>query len=295
MKIFFTSCSCLVFFSTVAVNAQQKNQDSTAGKSYWLTGVTYQNDNVYLGRKDSLKLPYITPSIGYYHKSGVYVSTSLSYLTGANSRVDLIAIEAGYHYVKNDFQAQVAGIKYFYNSQSTSVKSAVKGGVDAYTAYNFGCIKPSLEGTVNFSNTSDAGLTLGVEHTFYTNDNKLDITPSLYVNAGTQNYYSSYYTSRRYGGLRKRKRLAGGNYYDISAQVTDASQLKLLDYEFDAPVYYTCGKFSFNFTPSYAIPVHPAILMVTVKNAAGTQSTGTYAEKLSNVFYYSFGVSYKFP
>lgn len=298
MKIFFTSCLCMALFTVITANAQHKNEDSvtTGKKSYWLLGVNYQNDNVYMGRKDSLKLPYITPSIGYYDKSGLYVTTALSYLTAAeNNRIDLVTLEGGYHYLKNNFEAQAAAIKYFYNSQSTSVKSEVKGALNAYTAYDFGYIKPSLEATLNVGTASDINTTLGLEHTFYMINNKLDVTPAVFVNAGTRNYYGAYYSKRRYNALRKKKRLAGTNYYDITAQVTDATKFKLSDYEFNLPVYYTCGKFSFNVTPSFAIPVNPATLVVTVKAASGAQSTSTYPEKLSNVFYYSFGATYTFP
>jgi hypothetical protein len=38
-------------------------------ESYFETGVGYQSNDVYFGRKDSSALPYITPVLSYYHKS----------------------------------------------------------------------------------------------------------------------------------------------------------------------------------------------------------------------------------
>lgn len=292
MKIIFTLCLLSVVFNSV--NAQEANTRSYTDSSYWQVGLSYQNDNIYLGRKDSTRLPYISPSIGYYHKSGLFIDASLSYLTAqANQRIDLVTFEGGYHYMKNNFEAQISGTKYFYNSASTSVKSEVKGSLDAYTSFDFDFLKPSFEVLDNFSTKSDINLSTGLEHTFYSLESKLDITPSIFLNAGTQNYFGSYFNKRKFNTLRKKKNSTGMNY-TISAKVTDASSLKLLDYEITVPVNYTYNKFSFNFTPSYAIPVNPANLVVSIKTAAGTEYSTTNRENLSNSFYYTFGVAYNF-
>src|SRR5436305_15254315 len=73
------------------------DEESTSKSSYFKLGLNYQTDNVYLGRKDSVKVPYLTPSIGYYDKSGFYISGSLSYLpSSGENRIDLFIIECGY-------------------------------------------------------------------------------------------------------------------------------------------------------------------------------------------------------
>src|SRR5277367_2583446 len=43
-------------------------------KSFWLANINYLSNNVYLGRKDSILSPYFTASLGYYHKSGLFVN-----------------------------------------------------------------------------------------------------------------------------------------------------------------------------------------------------------------------------
>ena len=59
-------------------------------KSFWLANINYLNNNVYLGRKDSVPSPYITASLGYYHKSGLFVNASASYLMEpGQGRIDL--------------------------------------------------------------------------------------------------------------------------------------------------------------------------------------------------------------
>jgi len=58
-----------------------------------------------------------------------------------------------------------------------------------------------------------------------------------------------------------------------------------LDYELSVPVGYTLNKFRFSFTPVYAMPVNAATI---------TNGQNTYKEDLSNSFFWSLGVSYKF-
>ena len=72
------------------LKAQDSAKNSKPDKSYFEAGLSYLSNNVYLGRHDSLKIPYLTPSFNYYNKSGFYAGSTLSYITSAgNSRVDL--------------------------------------------------------------------------------------------------------------------------------------------------------------------------------------------------------------
>src|ERR1022692_354797 len=49
-------------------------------KSYFQADVSFLSNNIFFGRKDSIATLYITPSFGYYHKSGFFVSALASYL-----------------------------------------------------------------------------------------------------------------------------------------------------------------------------------------------------------------------
>ena len=283
----------LFSFSIQRLKAQENDGDTTEAKSYWQAGISYLNNSVYLGRKDSLKLPYITPTIGYYHKSGLYISGSLSYLSSASqSQVDLFELEAGYTFTSNKLEGEISASKDFYNSNSYGVKSETKGSVDGSLSYDFGFIKPTLQADIAFNTKSDYIVGLGVEHSFFAADDNLEVAPSFLLNAGTQNYYSSYYSKRKYSPKRKKANAPGGS--TISAYLPNAAEFKILDYEFALPVNYTAGDFTFNFTPTLAVPENPAIVVLTIKPAVGNSYTTTSTEKLSNVFYWSAGVTYKF-
>jgi len=279
----------------VSLHAVQAQDDSTAkaaspAKSYGKLSVSYLTNSVYNGRKDSLITPYITPTIGYYAKSGFFADGSVSYLSRSGSDgIDLATVEAGYDFSIKNFDGEIMGSKFFYNKNSTNTKSEINGSLSASAGYDFGFIHPTLQGSLSFGKSTDYALAFSLDHAFYAAGDKLVITPSLLMNASTQNYYGSYYNNRIYGKLRRKV------YYDISADVTDASRFKLLNYEFSVPVEYTVHKFTFSFVPAYAIPVNPAVITVNIKSSATASTVSkTNTEKIENTFFASFEVSYKF-
>jgi hypothetical protein len=262
-------------------------------KSYWQATLSYMSDNVYLGRKDSAKLPYLVPGIGYYHKSGLFADVSLAYATiPGDVHIDLVALEAGYAITKGNFDGQIAASKYYYSSQSFSVRSEIKGSVVADAGYDLQWIKPTLEATLNFDNATDYSIGLGLQHTFYVAADAIDFTPTFVANAGTQNYYNSYYIHRRYSRTRPNGKTVKGT---ITATVIDPSAFRILDYEASLPVNYTLKKFVFSFTPTLAFPVNPAMVSRTVDPDNGAPTTKMVVfEKLQNSFFWTLGLTYKF-
>lgn len=273
----------------------QKSLDSLLAppKSYFQAGLNYLSNNVYLGRKDTIAIPYINASIGYYHKSGLYINTSASYLPNANpGRLDLFTIEAGYLFKVKNFEGQINATKYFFSNQSVNVKSAIKESFDFFASYNFGFVKVTATPTLIVSNEQDFALMLGLEHTFYLlNNDAMDISPTINANGSTQNYYNTYYRERKY---RVTKTGTVVQAASIKAQVNDAAQFKILDYEFSAPINYTYKKFTVNFTPVYAVAVHPAIVTITTQVANRAPKVRTGTEKIGNSFFFQAGFTYKF-
>ena len=275
--------------------AQTQHADSSAGAktSYWQADLGYLSNSVYLGRKDSVRLPYLTPSVSYHNKSGLYMSGGLWYLPAAGDhRIDMGYVEAGYSFSVHQFEAQVSATKYFYSEESTNVNANVKAGLDLYTAYDWDFLTPSAELTLNFSKQTDYILTLGLEHSFYAGDH-ITITPSVFMNAGTQNAYNSYYQERKFAAVRKKAK-ARNMPYVIGSNVQNAAAYKTLDYEGSLPINYTLHRFTFNITPTVALPVNPANIQYTVKSPTGNVHTTTYREAIQNSFYWSTGVTFTF-
>ena len=269
--------------------AQEKSfVDSTVAyqpeeKSYVLVSTNYYSDIVFLGRKSSTRAPYLSAFVGYYHKSGLFINGGASYLAASGeNRIDLFTLTTGYNYYLKSFSAGIYGAKYFFNNKSYAVKSELLGYIGAYADYDFDIVDVFVDGSTYFSNTTDFILSAAVSHTFYAVNDNLTITPAVYLNAGTQNYYSNYNNNRKF----KRNMMDGG----VSSTGTGmmggaAGSFKMLDYELSVPVSYTLKKLQFSFTPVFAIPVNPATI---------TNNQNTYKEELSNSFFWSVGVSYKF-
>lgn len=262
-------------------------------KSYFSASVVCLSNAVFNGRKDSLVTPYITPTLGYYNKSGFFIDGSLSYLARlGSSRIDLSTIEAGYDFDAGNFDGEVSANKSFYSSSSTNVRSEIKGSVFFNGGYDLTYVKPTINAGINFGTKPDYLLAFGLEHTFYQLKDKFQVTPTFLANGSTQNYYQSYYNKRKAGAKKKN----AGVTYDVSAGISGASQFKMLDYEFSLPLLYVVKKFSFILTPVYVLPVNPGLIVLQLKPETGNGNTITRssAEIISNTFYCSFGVSYKF-
>lgn len=251
-------------------------------KSYGLAGTNYNSDIVFLGRKSSAKTPYLSAFAGYYHKSGLFINGGASYLAASGeNRIDLFTVTSGYDFYLKNFGAGIYGTKYFFNDKSYTVKSELSGNVSAYMGYDFDIVDVYIDGSTYFSNTTDFIVGAGVRHTFYAANDKLTITPAIYLNSGTQNYYSDYNNNRRF---RRNMMSNGGGSPSMGTGMTGAGSFNVLDYEWSVPLSYTMKKLNFSFTPFFAIPVNPATI---------TNNQDTYKEDLSNSFFWSVGVSYK--
>jgi len=274
------------------VNAQHSNKSDDSDASYFEAGLSYLSNSTYLGRHDSLKIPYLTPSFSYYNKSGFYATGSLSYLkSNGISRVDNFEINAGYMFTVNKVSGDFSIEKDFYNSQSKNVKAETKGSVDGTLSYDFGFVKPSLQGAIVFNDKDDYSAGFGLEHSFFFADDNFEITPTFLINASTQNYYNAYYIKRKFKLKRKNQSVP---VTTTKAYLPNSSEFKIMDYEFSLPIDYSLGKFIFDITPTLADPVNPNEAVVTVTPPSGISVTKTRTEKLSSIFFWSAGFTYDF-
>ena len=282
----------ILLLLTICIGYSIQAQDSARNKktSYFKLSTAYLTNSVYNGRKDSVTLPYITPSIGYYDKSGFFVNGSVSYLAATgDSRIDLFALETGYDFtISNKLSGGIYGSKYFYNNSSTAVQSEMKGGLGGSLSYDPGIVTASAGIDLSFSSKTDISLSGSLAHGFYFGGkgNEWGITPTISTHLGTQNYYQDYIKNRKSkSGSRGRGGSSGGSSTTI--QTTTPSNFGILDYELSLPIAYDGNKWGLFFTPTYAIPQNP----ITVSSSTGT---GYTTEKLVNSFYAEFGVYIKF-
>ena len=274
--IYFYTTAILFLLST-ATFAQKNNVDSSASaKSFFKASTDYLSDNIYYGRKDSVKAPYLTPQIGYYNKSGFYVEASASFLLNtAITQPDLITIDAGYDFHSNDDKLD-AGISYtksFYSQTSNSIKSNINGDLGGYVSYDPGAVTFNASADYLFAPKPDIITSLSAMHDFlFGSNDDFSFSPAASINAGTQNYYVEFRKTR--------------NPEIIEKGLHSTEKFNILDYEISASFAYDAAKWGTFFTPAYAIPVNP--VEYNNKNAVTV-----YKEPLANSFYLQAGVYVK--
>ena len=159
-------------------------------------------------------------------------------------------------------------------------------------SFDFGFISPTFTGTLNIGKSLDFEGLFGLEHTFYFLGDKADITPIFAAAGSTQNYYDAYYKNRRFN-IKKLQKLQP-SIADITGSVLNASSFKILDFEPTIPINFRFGKCTLNFSPTYSIPVNPAIVSIQTTMTNGTEVTRTRTEKIENTFYWTLGFSLLF-
>lgn len=274
-----------VFFGTIDSKAQQSliAQDSVYDKSEFIVGMSYSSDYLYMGRADSLKAPYLSPSIAFYHKSGFYAEASMSYLVAANERrVDLVTLSGGYDYYGDNFVVGAYISEYFFNDDSYVVNAQMNTYLNAYGGYDFSWFMLYGNISMGFSDGVDVFLGGEINRTFYLFGNHLQLTPAFYVNGGSQQYYDQYINKRVSQGGSGIGNPGGSQ---SGSQLLESDQFKLLDFEADVTINYTYKKLDVFLIPTFTFPVNPATI---------STDTGVYEEELSNGFYWTIGISYTF-
>ena len=280
----------LMFDSSMMLRAQTIHKfriDSGWQKTEVRVGVWYTSDYLFMGRGDSSKAPYLSPYAGYYHKSGLFLSTSLSYLAGeGQGRIDLYKLSGGYDYYGEKFEAGMIVSEYFFNDYSYTVVSEMSTSLSAYVGYDLAGFMVYADGALGWSGYTDVFVGAEINRKFYALKRKLRITPAVYLNAGTQQYYSQYYTMRNTQtgmGSGNGGGSGSGQQPGIpnSSRTIESQKFQLLDFETDIQVSYKIKKFRFYLASTFTFPVNPATIVT---------DQGTYEEDLNTGFYWSTGV-----
>ncbi|MCC8358715.1 hypothetical protein [Salinimicrobium sediminilitoris] len=275
----------------------QTPEGSTSDFSYFLGDLSYINDAVFMGRRDSIAAPYAYASMGYFDKSGFYGNASASYLvSSAEERFDLFLISAGYLLTNKNFTVGISGTKYFFDDESYNVLSEIEGDITGLVSYDFRVTELTLSGASYFSSSSSPDFTVNlmIDRNFYAINKKLVISPALILSAGTQYFYEEYYNTSRLGN-----RKGGGSEQQgpgngpggpammqsevINVSISEASEFNILNIEAQLPLQYYYKSFIFSFTPMVSFPQTSATI---------TTESAVYKEDLESVFYWSAGISY---
>jgi hypothetical protein len=279
---------------TLKNTSPASDTDSSApAPSHFQASLTWQSNDVNNGRKDSSVIPLITPEISYIFKSGFEIDLSVGYNTHEPSpQVNQYTLDGSYSFNPGNYSGSVTVNGFIYSKNSGSTTAEQKGSLVYDNSYSFSFIQPSLDLTWTVGNhLPDYQASFALQQEF--DIGNFSITPTATMNAATQNSYNSYYQNRRFTIPRNDGKPPLPANVTVSGEVLNADKFQILDYEFSAPVSYTTGNWTFNFTPTEAFPVNPADIKATI-TVDNQSKSYTYKEKLPNTFYFSLEVTYAF-
>ena len=263
---------------------------STYKQSTFRAGVSFTNDYVYAGRKDSIASPYLTPYISYINKSGFFTRASISYLTEkSESRIDLFNVMLGYSFNGEHLFGGVNTNIFFFNAKSYAVQSEIDASANGYLGYGINEFDISADFSTLIGKELDIMTGLELSKSIYADKDRLQINPTIYTIAGTQQYYNEYYIIRGSNSVsRSGRKGRGGSTTQPATQTTvvinESSAFKLLAVDLSMPIHYTINKVRLSFLPAYAIPLNSSSITID-------QTTKT--EDIKNVFYFTVGISIK--
>lgn len=242
-------------------------------------GMNILTNNVYLGRRDKSSLPYITPYIGYYFRSGFYLNGSVSY--GAQKkfgRFDMACLEGGYDRTYGTtILAGVYAQQYFYYKRSTAITAAISQSAGIYVKYMNDLIEPQVNFTYNNTTLSpDYVIQISLDHHFQLAQKKLNIYPTFSFYTGTQHFYDNYYVNR----IKRESNV------DVSSTIPDAGNIRPVAAEFSVKTILWTGHWMFIFTPTYAVPMGYGKVILP---------SGTVSEKLKGSFFVELDACFRRP
>jgi hypothetical protein len=293
MKIIYLPLVIIVFLSVAcSVRAQSPTEDADKNDktSSFKFGINYLNNNVFMGRADTVHTPTIVPEVKYSFKNGLYFSGSIDVIPNrVKDKLDAGSLAVGYDYdITDDLGGGVSFTKLFYNPNSTQIGSSISSVVSADIDYNItDIITPSLSVDYNFIKQgfgNDIFVNVGLAHDFakegiFSDKDLFILSPTAAVNTGTQNFYDAYFT------LKKNKSVAGtaAEKKLFTAQKEKLSKYNLLDYEFSAPLEYKTGVLILSFVPTYSLAENKLPPRIT---------TGMVNQ--SGIFFFEAGAALKF-
>ncbi len=291
MKNFYASIIALILLFTISKSyAQTASSNKEEKESSFKIGINYLNNNVTMGRADTITTPAILPELRYTFKNGIFISGSATYIPNRlTNKLDGESFTAGYDYdITENMSGGVSFAKQFYSAKSTQISSSISSTLSANFNYDIaGIITPAISADYSFIKDgfgNDIFVNLGISHNFamqnvFGDNDLLIISPNTAINTGTQNFYDAYLIGKQFG----KKAKSAAAQAQTAKQKAKLSKFKLLDFELSAPIEYKIGLLTLNFTPTYAVAENklPARITKGFVNALG-------------IFFFETGASLKF-
>lgn len=288
--------SFVLFFSVslISQNKESSNKFANSEKSHFSIGMNYNNDAVFMGRKDSIAAPYLYTTIMYKHKTGIYASGSFSFLTNQDENtIDLYLFSSGYNFLKKNFYGDISVSAYYFNEHSSNIISKVIADLTAQLQYDFSFINLGMIASVYFNDNrnSDFYLSPQISHDIITKNNKFQFSPTFSMNCGSQNFYQEfirkYKAGSSYGSHDRDNGNGDGDTAEIITEITieESERFKIMAYELSLSAWYIGKSYFIIFNPSVSFPQNEATIV---------EDERVKKENLETTFNWLIGINYKF-
>jgi hypothetical protein len=198
-------------------------------------------------------------------------------------------LTAGFEFTIKKFEGDISATKYCFNEDSYNVISEVEADLTAAFSYNLDIINLALSASTFFNKngSSDFILSSEISHDFITSNNKFQLSPTLGVQFGSQNFYEEYYMNNRLGNGLRGSGNGNNGMSKTSTNITlqESEKFNLMAFELSLPIWYVQKPFILSFLPTLAFPQNEATII--------TEDT-LVSEKLGTTFYWMIGLSYQF-
>ncbi|MGZ3766708.1 MAG: hypothetical protein ACXVB0_07565 [Mucilaginibacter sp.] len=289
-----TSVLLLVTLSAFAQISPADNPTKSDKEASFKVGLNYLNNNVFMGRADTVTTAAILPELKYTFKNGLFVSASADYIPNRlTNKLDGGSIAAGYDYdITEDLTGGVSFTKLFYSANSTQIGSSISSTFSANLNYNIAdIITPTVAVDYNIIKQgfgNDVFVNAGLSHDFawegiFGDKDIIIFSPTVAGNAGTQNFYDAYFTLKKYKLTAKALAKEAAVEKLLIKRKAQLSKFNLLDFELSAPLEYKIGVLMLSFIPTYAVAENKLPPRVT----AGMVSS-------KGLFYFETGAALKF-
>lgn len=240
-----------LFVSLPFWSRAQDVADSTEKKNVFTGSINYQSALHYFGRVDSFRSSGLFPVLGYEFKNGLYAQGTAVFVQNPSQPFNYTgsSVEVGYKFPESKhFEGNLFVSKFLYKDESTLVQSALNAQTGVNLSYKNKIINVNGGADLKFSDQTDIGATLGVDHLFVTpitgwDKSAIAVMPSATLYAGTQNFSNTYIKKESFMGI------------PVTQQRTEqVKKFSILAYEFSAPVVLVAGKLNAYVIPSYVVP-----------------------------------------
>ena len=262
--------TCLFF--VFASKSQVGDSISSSKRIEIKLGVYYNSHLNYYGRTDSLNSSALIPVTELWINKHLYFTAAPVFIIN-NQGFDYagaIAV-AGYRDGKEKkWMGNLYVARPFYKENSKLPQSTLKAQLAATGSLLRKLVNITVGTDVKISDRLDFGANAGLDHVFrkdLQNAFVFIFNPTIFINAGTQRFTTSYYKP---GGFLF---LPGGE--EVNREV---NRFSVLSYEVSAPIVLVKGKLQLLFSPAYVIPRN----LLQGENTNPTQKT-------ANLFYATLG------